>query len=199
MGLGNSGGDGTWVRIKEGKFVQKVGENRELEFTSLTGKLTDLFFRDSTYEGKTSKQVVLAVSDETGTVKFSCYLSSQLGRSILFKLPNANLTEDLEFNPACDKEDPRKQTMYVKQFGANVKQKWTKENPGDLPPVKVIEDGGKKIYLSGEQEAWIMSYFEKEIIPKIKANKIPEVTAPASSASSSESFEGEEIESDIPF
>ncbi len=201
MGLGNNASGGTWLQIKEGKFQLKTGDNTFTEYNCLSGKITNLYVAEKEWEGETYKVVNITVADEGGRYNFGVNLGSGLGRATLYKICNANLAEEMEFVPNTERDNPKHQSMFIKQFGVNVKNKWTKDNPGDMPPLETATVGKKTVYDSSAQEEYLIKYLEEHVIPKVKQNKV-ETTAPqpayTSSSSDNDEIDGGTSE-EIPF
>lgn len=170
MGLKKTGNSGTWLSLTEGKFRLKTGDTTFEDYAILEGRIVDLRFKDNEWQGTKYRVLVVTMTDGKERYSFSVSLSSGYARQLLYKLANADLTKPVELCPtySVDANGRKNAGMFVNQCGAPVKQKWTKDNPGELPQMKVVEIKGKKIFDDEAQLAFIEKYVAEVMLPLIK-------------------------------
>lgn len=192
MGLKKTGSAGTWLSLAEGKFRLKTGDNSYEEYAIVEGRVADIRFVDKEYQGSKYRAVVVTLTDGMDRYSFSVSMSSGYARQLLYKLATADLTQPVELQPTYSEIDGKKVSgMFVTQGGRPCRQKWTKENPGDMPPMKAVEVKGRKIYDDSEQLAFIEKYVATEMLPVIQsATESGDVEAPVAA---------EVQDDDVPF
>lgn len=168
MGFGNRGGGGpvTWFYISKGKFITGKGDDKA-EYDVIDGALTKIEFEDAEgFEGKRIRRVVMTLSDGDLTMKLGTDTSQGYGQQILKKLPNADLSKPIEISLSYDAAT-KKSGAFLRQGGTNLKQFWTKDNPGELPQCETQVFAGKTLYDWSKQEAYLEDYILKNVASKI--------------------------------
>jgi hypothetical protein len=75
-------------------------------------------------------------------------------------LPNVDLQKPVTLIPKIEmKGDVKRTSVIIAQGGKGVKWEFTKDAPGDLPPMKQIKVKGKDVWDDSDQ----LAYFEKMI------------------------------------
>jgi hypothetical protein len=196
MALENSSGTFTYLGVFQGKLTQRVKEGTEcaverttkpkngegkkiweLVYDKLSGRLTAIEFKESDF----GKEIHFVISDGPEKYKLQLPFSSGVAKSLIMRLPNCDLSKDIEIHTGLDtKKD--KTFSYVSQDGQTVKMKWTKDNPGDLPPMVQIEFKGKLQWDDTAQLKYLDGMLINDILPKlgikpttIISDELPEV------------------------
>lgn len=229
MALGSSSPK-TFLSVMDGKIVQKVEEGTpnavervnkngekvyELKFSFVSGILTDIYVKTGEYAGNEIKSWILQLVDGDDHYQLDIPYSGAWASTMFNALlnPEVDFSRPLRFAP-WQKSRPdggKTKCLYVNQEGSQDSFQWvyTKENPGDCPPLKEVMLKGKKTYDDYDRT----QFFEKQLAEKIK----PQLTSPAAAAITSSvstdpdgPFEGDSIptvdssgfeddESDLPF
>lgn len=188
MGFGNRGGGGpvTWFYISKGKFITGKNEDKA-EYEVIDGTLTKIEFEDAEgFEGKKIRRLIMTLVDGDLTMKLGTDTAQGYGQQILKKLPNADLSKPIEISLSYDPVT-KKSGAFLRQGSNNLKQFWTKENPGELPQCETQQFGGKTLYDWSKQEAYLEDYILKHVASKIDS------TAKSGSSESSEGEDGENV------
>lgn len=169
MGLNEKRDRPTFVNFSEGKF--KVGKKNEgfKLYSSLSGKITGVSFDNNEYQGVTSRQIVISLSDDDGKFVLSTKASNGYGIGILYQLPLVDFSQEVEFSASYDHE-AKKANCFLSQNGKSLKRYWTKDNPRDLPQLEnlgVVK--GKTVWSGDKQQAYFEEYVAEHIAPKIAA------------------------------
>lgn len=170
----------TFVNFKEGKlYVKKDGVAQF--FSDLTGVLTDLNIVDDEYDNKKFKVLELRVVDGDETFLLKMRLESAYARMFCHQIENCTIGEPIMFCPAMSEENGKKQyKLFLRQDNKAMKHRYTKADPGDLPPLQ-------KVTFKGE-EHWdntaAMTFYTELLIHKVKpslqqVNSHPLLAGPA--------------------
>jgi hypothetical protein len=195
MGLNNTNAKTHYLSIQGGKIAQRVPEataftrTRTLEtgkviheqlYDSVEGIITGIKTRDGNY----GKELHVTLADDAAYV-LQLSLSSGPASSLLKALPNVDPTKPLRIIPKVQEKDGVKRTaLILSQDNAGVKWAFTKENPGDLPPMEKIKVKGKETWDDSKQ----LEYFEQMITDFAK--KLTAIVPPV---------ENSEVNHDLPF
>ena len=136
-------------------------------YDSITGKLTGIYTR----EGKYGKELHIAIIDD---VKYDLQLklSSGPASSFLRAIENVNLDKPVTIIPKVQEVNGIKRTSIImSQDNTGVKWKYTKDAPGDLPPMKKIKVKGQEQWDDTDQ----LEFFER-LINKINDQLKPDAT-----------------------
>lgn len=174
MGLNKTSSAAKWVALSKGVFIVRRGEEVE-EYASFSGLLVGIGFVDKaanpTHQIPASRQMILSFQCGAELYKIGLNSVSGYGRSIKLKLPMLDLTREFELVPSY-KADTKDASCFINQFGVTIKQKWTRENPGDLPPAESAKLGGKTVWDFSDQEKWLESYLLDTVGPIAAANLV---------------------------
>lgn len=205
----------TYCTILDGKIVLQVPEGTEgatervnksnnkvyeLKFGALSGTITGLYVQQPPEDKKEyGEQLVVYVTDKTERYALKMRLSSSYALGILSRLDNVILTEPVEIKvfQKADKEHPEKinRVAFIKQNGVTCAPVWTRDEPGDLPPLECLKAATKKAKAVWSSEArceFLAAYVEK------KNAEIQSAPAPAVTAPELETSEDEDND-DLPF
>jgi len=172
MGLKDTHGGVTYLSVQGNKIAKRVQEPtakskaRTIEssgkviheelYDSLEGRITAI----STREGNFGKELLIAISDGDETFQLQLKLSSSPASSFLKALPNIDLPKVVTFIPKMQiVNDIRRTSIVLSQANKGIKHAFTKDNPGDLPPMKKIKVKGKDTWDDSEQ----LEFFDKMI------------------------------------
>jgi hypothetical protein len=212
MGLGNTGGNSTFVTIVNGKFTIRLqeGDNnpdavervlgerspragetiRELQFNHLDGNIVSGEMK----EGKYGVDMVFKIVDKGEVLDLQIGLNSSFFGQIAKRLPNADPSNWFDFFVGKD-SDSGKPFIYFKQGGEVVKMEHTRDHPNGMPPWGKKMDKGKEVDDPSAQENFLyevaktfLARIDGKVVPKAQAEAAPEVPAPAA-----------DDEDDIPF
>jgi hypothetical protein len=181
MGLNSTSNSVTYLSVQNGKVAKRVQEptaaskSRTVEstgkviheelFDSITGNMTAI----STRDGNFGKELQITLADDRPYI-LQLKLSSGPASSFLRALPNVDLTKPVTLIPKIEmKGDVKRTSVIIAQGGKGVKWAFTKDAPGDLPPMRQIKVKGKDVWDDSDQ----LAYFEKmitDINTKLTAN-----------------------------
>lgn len=171
MGLKERSTSATWLSLSHGKFILKQEDGSKKEFPALEGLIVGLGFQDADYEGKKYHKLYLSFADGGDTFKVSFDAASGYGRQTLMKLPNCDLTQPVELSPSYKEEGAKKSTgMFLSQCGQSIKQKWTRDNPGDLPQMEQVMFKGEAKWDDTAQMKYLEEYVQQHLFPVVLAN-----------------------------
>ena len=171
MGLKERSASATWLSLSRGKFIIKNDDGSKTEFQALEGLVVGLGFQDAEYEGKKYRKLYLAIADGGDVFKVSFDAASGYGRQTLMKLPNCDLSQPLELSPSYKEDGAKKSTgMFLSQCGNSIKQKWTRDNPGDLPQMEQVIFKGEIKWDDTSQMKYLEDYVTHYLCPVVLAN-----------------------------
>ena len=180
MALENSQGTVIYLSINAGKITRRVKEGtpgaverktktdkivHELVYDKLTGTLSNIEFRDSDY----GREIHFVVKDGDETYRLQLQFSAGVAKSFIMRLLNADLTKVMEFHTGLDKEKD-KTFSYITQDGGTVKSPYTKDNPGDMPPMVKIKVKGQEQWDDSDQLEFLDKKIKETILPKLRKN-----------------------------
>ena len=179
MGLNNNQSAGVFLQVSRGKLVRqfqqatdksvtRVNKNgktvHEEFYDSLTAKLTDIKVKESDF----GKFWTLVFDD--GQMNFFIDLNFSGGYAISFlkALPNADVTKEMTIVPKYTEEgDKKSSVIFINQNGKGLKHFWTKDNPGELPPMVKIKVKGKEAWDDSDRLEYLYKYVNEVILPKV--------------------------------
>lgn len=169
MGLGNNSGKIIFVNIKKGKLAIKKDNEAHL-FEHLEGMLTDIEIRDEEYQGEKYKKLCLKINDRGEDFLLQMRLDSGYGRAFCKIILNVDLKQPMKISPNFTEKDGKQSgSLFINQNGKALKWYFTKDNPGDLPPMKEITFKGKTVWDNTDQQ----NYFIHMLLERVRANLIP--------------------------
>ena len=203
MGLKSSSGRIQYLTVQGGKIARRVPEPTERSkerviessgkhiheelYDTLEGVMTSISTRDGNY----GKELLITVNDGEQSFQLQLKLSSSPASSFLRALPNLDKSKPFLIIPKMEmKGDIRRTTIVLSQDNKGVKWAFTKDNPGDLPPMKKIKVKGKDVWDDSEQ----LEFFEKMIVANNNCLQTPATGTLAIGAE----IEGDNYE-DAPF
>lgn len=187
MGLGNSGGLGTFVNISEGKLVIKdKATGEKTQYNHLTGFLTKLDIRDDEYDSKKFKRLTLYITDRDGAnFQLQMKMGSSYANAFAFTIENADLTKEMTLIPSKKQvEGKDNYTFFISQGGSALKRRYTKDNPGQLPGLKKVRFNGEDKWDGEAQQEYITHMLLNVLGPKLMP--APEPTHPLMQGPASE-------------
>lgn len=115
----------------------------------IEGMITAFDEKTSDFNGKTTRSLVVVMSDTDEVYRIEMTRGKQYWADLLLRLPNVDLSKRITLSPydITDKDTgSRNQGISMKQQGQKITRAFTKDNPGNLPQPKEIEiDGEKKL------------------------------------------------------
>lgn len=165
MGLSNgTGGRKTFLNIKEGKIALRAKDGSIETFTHVSGVLTSITIK----EGKFGKELHLGLSDDGEEFLLQMKFDSGYARAFMMAIKNADLRLPMALAPKYEESDGKKKSsLFINQDGKGVKWFWTKEKPGDLPPMTSREWKGKTEWDNTAQMAYLEKMLLEEILPQL--------------------------------
>ena len=167
MGLQTTQGSTVYLTIQGGSIARRVTEptatskTRQLEsgkvineelYASIEGHITGI----STKEGTYGKELHICFTDDQ-KYDLQVPLSSGPAKSFLSALPNLDLSKMTKLIPKREEKDGVARTkILLSQNNAGVKWAFTKDNPGEMPPMKKIKVKGKETWDDTDQ----LEFFE---------------------------------------
>ena len=73
----------------------------------------------------------------------------------------------MEFHTGWDK-DKQKQFSYIKQDGATVKSKYTKDEPNGMPPMEKKKLKGQEVWDDSDQLDFLDEMLKKDVLPQLR-------------------------------
>lgn len=221
MGLGNHVPQ-VYLTIMAGKIVQsfktaKPGtESRtnkrgvlvhEMKYDHLDGVIVGISIKDHKDFGRF---LVIKVAD--GEDSFILQTQFYGGNAAAFfkSLPNIDVTQKVKFVPFVNVVDGKeKSAFFLIQNGTTAKWAWTKDAPGDMPPLDKFMNKGKETWDSTKQMDWLfkttMDRISGVIDKNLKASSFKDsakdgdaATPPASHGTPSAN-EAPDWDDDLPF
>jgi hypothetical protein len=176
MGLQTNQGSTVYLTIQGGSIARRVPEptatskTRQLEsgkvineelYASIEGHISGIHTKDGTY----GKELHICFTEDQ-KYDLQVPLSSGPAKSFLSALPNLDLTKMTKLIPKREEKDGVARTkILLSQNNAGVKWAFTKDNPGDMPPMKKIKVKGKETWDDTDQleffEALVTKYNDK--------------------------------------
>ncbi len=189
--------------LSKGPNIGKVVH--ELHFGAISGRLLSIEKEVSEYGP--SWKVVLDTStpqDPESQAVISLAFSGSYSRSILLRLPNVNLEEDIELKPYAftpKGETKEKKGIVIYQNGRKVDAFYTKENKNGLPELKEVQFQGKTQWDDYDMMQFLEGMVKGlNLKPAEKATEIPDPAPEKSSAQAMEDFEKDILnDGEVPF
>ncbi len=124
------------------------------EYSSFTGKIIKLGYKDFDFGGKTTKKLEIRMSDGVNEIIIQIDSTSMMHNSLLNNLANTDLTSNIKLETSKGKGGEGT-NIYIHQNGVNIRWKFTKENPGERPEPIFKTLQGKQIWdYSGVYDFW---------------------------------------------
>lgn len=199
MGL-NTSENKTFLKIKDGKFFKTTDKECTTPFNSLDGIITGMKFRKSKLPttGEEIEQLEVTVKSGDEVFQFGISIQSAAFSSFMNFLSNVDISKQVVIVPKSQTREDGKvsKTVLVGQEGS-FKAKYTKANPGNLPPLKQVTHKGKLEWDNTDQ----MNFWREVITTKysnLSATETPKNTEPVVQDEPAH-VGGKEEEDDLPF
>ncbi len=179
MGLNNNQSAGVFLQVSRGKLVRQFPQKTEKSvmrvnkngktvheefYDSLTAKLMDIKVKESDF----GKFWTLVFNDGSMNYFIDLNFSGGYAISFLKALPNADVTKDMTIVPKYTEEgDKKSSVIFINQNGKGLRHFWTKDNPGDLPPMVKIKVKGKEAWDDSDRLEYLLKYVNEVILPKV--------------------------------
>jgi len=154
MGLSNSNSNSrTFVNVSNGKFfIKDRNTGEKVEYSQLTGVITNMKFVDKEYQNKPYLALVVTIEDIDDTLLLEISVSSGYFRSFIAAIRNADLNKEVQLNANVQEKDNGKKshTIFVRQNDAAIKWYFTKDDKKDVPEIEPIEVKGKIVAYDDE-------------------------------------------------
>jgi hypothetical protein len=165
-----------YVTFDKGRLKAKIN-GVESTHGELTGMITGLSVSEDEYQGKKYKKISVEVTDEKQIYILQMSLAGGYGVSFCMMLPSISYGHPITISGSEKTvEGKQKRTVFLKQGGQNLRWSFTKENPADLPPLKVSKDKlGMTHYDSTDQQTYFILMLEEigQLLAK-KKGVVPE-------------------------
>lgn len=160
MGL-NAGSKRTFLRIKNGKFYKHEDKEFTTPYGSLEGRLKDISFKNVKFESGDAEMATVVMESEGEVFQFDINSSGRQFSTFMNSLLNKDATKDIVVAPKQSKNDKGKDvpSIMVGQDD-NWKSKYTKDNPGDLPPLKQVKFKGQESWDNTDQ----LEFYKERIV-----------------------------------
>jgi len=133
----------------------KTGKQvHELFYTTVMGHIVNLDIKENDY----GKFLLVTIKDVATEQKCILEMNFSSGYSTTFlkALPNANLDQNIEINPALIIDgDKKKSVIFLKQGGYPVKHFYTKDNPKGMPEMVKVKVKGKETWDDTDRIEWL--------------------------------------------
>jgi hypothetical protein len=162
MALGNNS-SAIYLKISNGKVVRsfktptansvtRTTDNGKIVHEETYGFIEGIITDISTKENDYGKFWVVKITDEGTDYILEFNYSGGIASSFLKTLPNVNFARPVRISPKQTIDgDKKKNTLFINQDGQPLKWFWTKDNPGDLPPLEKIKIKGKESWDDSRQ------------------------------------------------
>lgn len=172
------GGNATWCRIAGGKVVrtatdstpgavkvekkkegQGTGEFRwELHDDTVRGRIIGLRIQEQTFGGEVMRQLVVTLSYVGHRVNVTLKEGDRYWRAFMLRLPNVDLLREVSLCPFDFKDKETQKPiigMNIMQDEVKILPVFTKDNPGDMPPMVTVFYKGKDRADFSAQDEWL--------------------------------------------
>lgn len=177
--------------------VRRINKNNvevwEYLYNSLSGRVTEILTHENEY-GKSWR-----VTLQDGPEKYILTLpyASRYSKGFVYRIGNADLAKDIELKVGKFQKDGREIAfLTIYQDGKKVEPMWTKESPGELPPMEKVRVRGQEVWDDSEQLLFLERFIGKVILPRLTqeepaSDDLPRRTIPPATE--------EEALNDLPF
>lgn len=196
-GLKQQSSAATWISLSEGKF--SVKENGVVNsYPCFEGTLVGIGFVDKEYDKKPYRQLTMTFFEGGRLFKIGMSSSSGYGKQTILKLLNCDIHHPIEFSPTYESVGSKKNSgMFLSQFGSPIRQKYTKDNPGDCPPAESTQFDGKTLWSFKKQSEWLEQAIMDHCSAIAAANLVRPQSHQPSGLSSGDEAGGEESQDNM--
>lgn len=141
----------------------------EIRYDSVSGVIKDVRTKDDEFNGKKIKKLVVVLADGGEEYQIETNISSRYAKSLLFALPNVDLTRPVIISPWYKEVDGRaKMSVYIKQGEEDIPWHFGKrDNPNGLPELKEVVFKGEKTWDDYDQIVFLTKYIETDLRKKL--------------------------------
>lgn len=144
----------------------------ELFYDTLSGAINNIILRDTDY----GKEWQISIADGNTTFRLGIPLRSRHANGVLFRLGNIDfdLPVELHSGKFVDQKTGNEigfTTVY--QGGEKIPLCWTKDKPGDLPPLEFVKTKLEEKWDDTKRLEFLIDYVEKTIQPKLQTISDP--------------------------
>jgi hypothetical protein len=162
MGLETNSGKITYLNIKEGKLSFKDAKGEKVTADAISGVITKVEFSIEEYLGREVEKAKITIVDGNDKYLLQMGVDSGYFRGFCNSLRSGDYTKKVRIAPFfADKDGKKSSTCFVEQNGKALKHFFTKDNPGELPPVEKVTFKGKDNYDGTKQieywKNWLLS------------------------------------------
>jgi hypothetical protein len=133
----------------------KTGKQvHELFYTTVMGHIVNLDIKENDY----GKFLLVTIKDAGSDQKCILEMNFSSGYSTTFlkTLPNVDLGQNVEINPALIIDgDKKKSVIFLKQSGQTIKHAYTKDNPKGMPDMVKVKVKGKEQWDDTDRIEWL--------------------------------------------
>lgn len=158
-----------FLSISNGKLCRRVDANtpeaierttktgkqvHELFYTTVTGHIMDIGIKENEY----GKFLLVTIKDVASEQKCILEMNFSSGYSTTFlkALPNVDITQNVEINPALIVDgDKKKSIIFLRQMGVAAKHFYTKDNPKGMPDMVKVKVKGKETWDDTDRIEWL--------------------------------------------
>ncbi len=163
------------------KSVQRTNKNNKIvheEFYDwIDGIITEITTKEHAEYGKF--WLIRLQDGETSQI-LQMNFSSGYSQAFLKLLPNVDLSSSVKIIPSEKEVEGKKKTsIFITQHGKSLKHFWTKDLPGDLPPLRKIKIKGKESWDDSDQMEFFEEYVRAEVAPKLSHSTHSASAAPS--------------------
>jgi hypothetical protein len=178
MGLENgTQGNTTYLNIKEGKLVYGPKDAKQT-CEAVKGTITKVDFVMEEYNNTPSEKAKITIVDGAERFLLQMNVDSGYFRGFCNALRNGNPTEVVRVKPNYKEVDGKKSsTCFVEQNGKALKHAFTKDHPGDLPPVEKVTFKGKDAYDGTKQQIYWKNWLNSITWAEVSAEPVGENSA----------------------
>lgn len=178
--------------------VNKKGNTVHEEYYAfIDGIITDIQTREHQEYGKFW---LITLKDGEDNQVLQLNYSSGYSSGFLKMLPNVDLSKSVKVIPSVKSVDGKPRTsIFITQEGKALKHFWTKDSPGDLPPLVKTKFQGKDRWDDYDQMKFLEAFVKENILPKLgKTVNAPAASAPGA-VSDPAAGNGPDFDDDLPF
>jgi|688.fasta_scaffold31658_12 hypothetical protein len=139
-------GNTTYLNIKEGKLVYGPKDAKQ-SCDAVKGTITKVEFAMEEYNGEHYDKAKITIVDGAERFLLQMNVDSGYFRAFCNALRSGDPTAEVRIKPNYQVVDGKKKSScFVEQNGKSLKHAFTRDNPGDLPPVEKVMFKGKEAY-----------------------------------------------------
>ncbi len=167
-----------YVTFDKGNLKAKVN-GIDTTHGELTGMITGISVADDEYQDRKYKKLSVEITDQSNKQIYILQMSLAGGYGVSFCMMIPNIQYGLPVAISASEktvEGKIKRTVFIKQGKWNVKWAFTKESPGELPPLKISKDKlNTVLYDSSDQQAYFILMIEElaDLLSKKKGIERP--------------------------